>query len=74
MTKHTHWEILAYNEMKDGNYVEPVQINLTDCPDEGFAIEKAKLQMTRKNYVVRKVSECNQCGYLKDIAKGMNHD
>ena len=72
--KHTHWEILAYDKMNEGgNYIEPVQINLVDCPDEGFAIEKAKLQLTRKNYVVRKVSECNQCKYLKEITENMKH-
>lgn len=72
--KHTHWKIIAYNKINEqGNYIEPVEINLNDCPDEGFAIEKAKLQITRDKYTVRNVSECNQCGYLKKLSDGHSH-
>ena len=66
--KHSHWKIIAYNEMKDGNYIEPVQVTVNDCFDEDCAIKKARLMITRNNYVLRETYECNQCQTSKSIS------
>lgn len=61
-TQHTHWAVIAYDELDDKKrYINPVEINIVDALNEQWAIEQAKTFVIRDNYVLRKMWTCKAC-------------
>lgn len=68
--KHRHWSLYAYDEMTEqGAYRYAVNIEILDAVTENDAIRQAGKIITRKNYVLTQVRECNLCAMTKSGAR-----
>ncbi len=66
--KHFHWNFIAYDVIGEkGEFQGGVEVSVVGYPSEEIALEAAKNMLKRPNYYLRKVWECTECQYQKDV-------
>lgn len=59
--RHYHYDLIAHDGIKDTQFINPVQVNISKALDEKNAIEQAKKLVERAEYTLRRIWECNSC-------------
>lgn len=67
--KHKHWIFVAYDEVKNDNFIMPVEATVNDAQNEEEALNEVKKIVVRKFYTLRKVYECTQCFYQDETKR-----